>query len=65
MGTPRVFLSELQCQLEHIDKRIRELEDDALNGALSPRFLAKDRAEANKLIARRKLLRYRIIHYEP
>lgn len=61
----RVYLSELKIQIEVIDRRIAELEDQASGGALDPRFRRKDKEEAAALLKRRREIENKIINYEP
>ena len=61
----RYYISELKTALELVEKRISELEDKAYEGAHSPRFLARDKEEAKKLLERRRELRHQIMFHKP
>ena len=61
----KLFLSEIQKQLDLVNEKIRDLEENAYKGAMSPRFLKADLPRARELLARRKVLEERIINYDP
>jgi hypothetical protein len=61
----KVYLSELQKQLELVKEKIEELENAAYKGALSPRFLKQDVSRAKELLKRKRVLEDRIIDFEP
>lgn len=60
----KLFLSELQKQLELVNQKLTELEDAAYTGALSARFRSKDVPQARALLRRKKVLEERIIFYD-
>ena len=60
----KIFLSELQKQLDLVKEKLQELEESAYKGALSPRFRKQDLPMASALLKRKKELEQRIIFYD-
>jgi hypothetical protein len=60
----KVYLSELQKQLELINQKLQELEDAAYQGALSPRFRKQDILRAKGLLKRKAEVEDEIINFK-
>ena len=60
----RLFLKELKLQLDLVNERITEIKDRGHSDAFGTTIRPKDLPEYKILMARRKDLRKRIIHFE-
>ncbi len=60
----RIFLKELRWQLEAVTEAIAEIKERGKTDAMGTTIRPKDREEYQRLMARRRDLRRRIIDFE-